>query len=236
MAILVHASDVFNTFGRIIMHRIMLALAVVALGYSAAGADGFTPRSSSMAASTTRPVVCQLSGHGQGSYVTHELDMGGLSIDSLGQAAFGFGLGTGCDLVMVTGWFIGAHVDYTWDRADFKATAGGTELMRLPFGNQFSAVARAGVVASNGNKVYGLLGETWGQGQSGKMGLTTLNFEGPRGLTYGGGVQIPLGGASGVSLIGGLEYRHVEFDKDSMLGIAKDTRENIIRAKVGLEF
>lgn len=218
------------------MKRIMLGIAAVAMGYTVASADGMNTRSRALdAVVTTRPLVCQVSGHGQGSYVTHELDMGGVSIDSLGQAAFGFGLGVGCDLVTATGWFVGAHADYTWDRADFKVTAGGTELMRLPFGNQLSLVGRAGVVASNGNKVYGLVGETWGQGQNGKMGLTTLNFDGPSGLTYGGGIQIPLNTGT-VRLVGGLEYRHVEFDKDSTLGLTKDTRENIIRAKVGLEF
>lgn len=202
-----------------------LSIACVALlltsGLAKAG-DGYLPE---------RSRDCYVKGSAVGSFISHDLTLGANGLP-LGTAGFGAAIGGGCDLIW-NQFVLGAFADYTFLKKDTAITSGGLATT-LPFGNEWTVGARAGVFVK-GALVYGLAGYTVADARSLAMpGGPTYAFSGPRGMTLGGGLEIDLGNR----WTAGLEYRHTGFDSTAtgLAPIKIDTIENSVRAGVALHF
>lgn len=218
------------------MKRLAIAAAIV-LAASGARADGFTtaPAANSVLAFTSG---CYLKAYGQGRFVNHRADMGGVAIDGLAQTGVGGGLGAGCDAVYRQ-FLVGVFADWTADRSDFRVTTPVTTTT-MPWGNDWSAGARIGILPTKGVLVYALGGYTRAPDTSmsttvGGIPLATNPISGSKGLVVGGGIEALVTPTVAVSL----EYRHVGFDSEASMGLLPmqfDTRNDIVRVGLSLRF
>ena len=208
--------------------KMALATSLLALSVVAAHADGMTLS----AAPSARSSNCYLKVYGSGSFVSKTLDVGSVSAD-LGSNGLGIGGGLGCDVTQ--GAFLaGVFGDYTWNNASVDIKAGGVTALSMPFGNEWSIGARAGVFPTPSTLLYGLVAYTAAQDKSVSMMGSAFSFNGPKGVSVGAGVETALT----KNLTFDLEFRHTAFDTSttSALPVTFDTTENSVHAGFAYHF
>ena len=137
-----------------------------------------------------------------------------LTVDGFGSNGGSAGVIVGGD-IQVDRFVIGAFADWTKHDQAWSASSDllpGT-LASLKIQESWTLGGRAGITIGSG-LVYGLLGYTQMKASDIDVPAAAVSFAVPefKGLTVGGGVELAIAGG----LFAGLEYRHTEFDRQSI--------------------
>lgn len=131
------------------------------------------------------------------------------TLSGMGSSGSQIGLGGGCDFV-VDKILVGAFADYVWHNQSTSLNV-INQTLSMELDRQWTIGGRTGVVLGDATLVYVLAGYTKlsTSGFTGAIAAPAPDFSG---IVLGGGVETALG--KHVKL--GLEYRHVNFDSQTV--------------------